>query len=228
MISPSSRGDRPIRRHDLVFVSPEGWRTLTTVPRDLEDERLVSLWADSDWPLVTRRPMPGDGDGDGIALGLPSPPSTGKRRLALVVPPAEVVSVTPPPALHDAAAAAPAEWQPVLERIEGLAKRHGVTARVFGSLAWQSLTGQSYLTGNSDIDLLFVAEQGANLHGLAADLAVAEADAPMRLDGEFVRADGAAVNWREFHDGAGDLLVKTLHGVSLLRADLFWPGAPTS
>lgn len=226
MISPSSRGDRPIRRHDLVFVSPQGWRTLTIVPRDLEDERLVSLWADSDWPLVARRPTPGDGDG--IALGLPSPPSTGKRRLAFVVPPAEVVSVAPPPALRAAAAAAPAEWQPVLERIEGLAKRHGVTVQVFGSLAWQSLTGQSYLTGNSDIDLLFVVEQGANLHRLAADLAAAEADAPMRLDGEFVRADGAAVNWREFHDGAGDLLVKALRGVSLLRADLFWPGASTS
>lgn len=221
MISPSSRGDRPIRRHDLVFVSPQGWRTLTTVPRDLEGERLVSLWADSDWPLIARRPMPEDGDG--IALGLPSPPFTGKRRLAFVVPSAEVVSVSPPPSLHAAAAAAPADWQPVLERIDGLAKRHGVTARVFGSLAWQSLTGQSYLTGNSDVDLLFVAEQGANLHGLAADLAVAEADAPMRLDGEFVRADGAAVNWREFHEGAGDLLVKTLHGVSLLRRDLFWP-----
>ena len=29
------------------------------------------------------------------------------------------------------------------------------------------------------------------------------------LDGELMRDDGAAVNWREFHAGAGEVLVKS-------------------
>ena len=49
-----------------------------------------------------------------------------------------------------------------------------------------------------------------------ADLAAIEAAAPMRLDGELVRDDGAAVNWREFHAGAREILVKTIDGVALL------------
>ena len=30
----------------------------------------------------------------------------------------------------------------------------------------------------------------------------------MRLDGELMRDNGAAVNWREFHTGAGEVLVE--------------------
>ena len=41
----------------------------------------------------------------------------------------------------------------------------------------------------------------------------------MRLDGELVRDDGAAVNWREFHAGAREILVKTVGGVALLDSE---------
>ena len=43
----------------------------------------------------------------------------------------------------------------------------------------------------------------------------------MRLDGELIRDDGAAVNWRELHTGAREILVKTLGGVALLDASHF-------
>jgi phosphoribosyl-dephospho-CoA transferase len=99
---------------------------------------------------------------------------------------------------------------------------------VFGSLAWRALTGLDYLTGRSDLDLLLHVHRDTDLLRLAADLALIEALAPMRLDGEFVRGDGAAVNWREFHAGAREILVKTVGGVALLDTTQFLSGTMPS
>jgi phosphoribosyl-dephospho-CoA transferase len=55
-------------------------------------------------------------------------------------------------------------------------------------------------------------------------VAASETDAPMRLDGELMREDGAAVNWREFHAGAGEVLVKDIEGIRLLDRELFISG----
>ena len=43
----------------------------------------------------------------------------------------------------------------------------------------------------------------------------------IRIDGELMRGDGAAVNWREFHDGAGEVLVKSVNRVGLLDRRYF-------
>jgi phosphoribosyl-dephospho-CoA transferase len=59
-------------------------------------------------------------------------------------------------------------------------------------------------------------------------VAAIEAEAPMRLDGELMRDDGAAVNWREFYSGAGEVLVKHIDGVGLLDRDLFISGRTIS
>ena len=49
----------------------------------------------------------------------------------------------------------------------------------------------------------------------------------MRLDGELIRRDGAAINWRELRTGTGEILVKTLGGVALLdRSQLSSRGDP--
>ena len=63
-----------------------------------------------------------------------------------------------------------------------------------------------------------------DLQALAEDLAGIEICAPMRLDGELIRPDGAAVKWREFRLGVGEILVKTLGGVALLERSQFPQG----
>jgi phosphoribosyl-dephospho-CoA transferase len=80
-------------------------------------------------------------------------------------------------------------------------------------------TGLNYLTDTSDLNLLLPIRCCGDLLRLTAGLAAIEAKAPMRLDGELMRDDGAAVNWREFHTGARELLVKTTDGVALLAND---------
>ena len=98
-------------------------------------------------------------------------------------------------------------------------------ARVFGSLAWQSLTGLDYVTDRSDLDVLFEFRGETDIDRFVADVAAIENEAPMRIDGELMRADGAAVNWRELHGGGSELLVKSIESVILLGRNRFISGA---
>ena len=193
---------------------------------DLACDPLVLHWAELGWPTVRRRPLPSEATG--FALGLPLPPSAGKKRLSLLAGLDDIVGVARPPSLRQARACAPPSWRPTLDRLDELALRHSVQVRVFGSLAWEALTGLGYVTAASDLDLLFETRLETDLDRLVADLAAIESDAPMRLDGELMGADGAAVNWREFHGGASELLVKSIESVVLLDRDLFIAGAKGS
>nr|WP_283815758.1 malonate decarboxylase holo-[acyl-carrier-protein] synthase [Bradyrhizobium lablabi] len=221
---PCTPSERPAGRHDLVFVSPKGWRTMLAARDDLAEDALIARWPEQGWPTIRRRAMPGEPSG--VALGLPLPPSAGKKRLCFLLQAGDVLSVVRPPSLDDVRRSAPPAWQLTLDRLGELAFRHSIEARVFGSLAWCALTGLDYLTGRSDLDVLLDVRRDTDLDCLAADVAAVEADAPMRIDGELKRHDGAAVNWREFHAGASDVLVKHIDGVSLLdRRDFMSGGA---
>ncbi|MBO0743243.1 MAG: malonate decarboxylase holo-[acyl-carrier-protein] synthase [Hyphomicrobiaceae bacterium] len=222
MASHCRPNDRPIVRHDLIFVSPMSWQSLLETRGDLDADPLVALWVDKGWPLIGRRAMPGEEHG--VALGLPLPPFAGKRRISFLMHPEDVISATPPPALSAASRVAPRAWWPTLDALDELAWRHSVEARVFGSLAWRALTGLDYLTDRSDLDLLLHVRRDTDLRRLVADLAAIETVAPMRLDGELIRDDGAAVNWREFQASPREILVKTIDGVGLLDASLFLVG----
>ncbi len=160
----------------------------------------------------------------GIALGLPLPPSAGKRRLSFVMQPDDILSTSAPLSLNSVRGTAPPAWRPTLGRLSELASQHSLDASVFGSLAWQALTGLDYLTDRSDLDLLFYVHRETDLRCLAADIAEIEAIAPMRIDGEFIRYDGAAVNWREFHVGGRDILVKTIDRVAVFDRSFFLLG----
>ena len=225
MTSPCEPSKRPVGRHDLVYVSPQGWRAMLAAHGDLADDWLIARWSDEGWPMIRRRPTPGEPTG--VALGLPLPPSAGKRRLSFLLQPDDIISIARPPLLNSASGSAPPVWCPTLERLGELALRRSVEARVFGSLAWRILTGLDYLTDRSDLDLLLDVRRETDLDRLVADIAAVEADAPMRLDGELMRGDGAAINWREFHTGAREVLVKSIDGVALLDRDLFISGSTT-
>lgn len=222
MTSHFNQNDRKLRRHDLIFVSPVAWRSLLQTRDDLTGESLIIDWADRGWPLVARRAMPCEKDG--VALGLPLPPFAGKRRISLLMRPEDIVSTAPPLELRAAISVAPEPWQHTLKEVASLASRRSVEARIFGSLAWRALTGLDYLTAGSDLDLLFPLPRESDLVRLTTDLAAIEATAPMRLDGELLRDDGASVNWRELHASAREVLVKTIRGVALLDANHFRNG----
>jgi phosphoribosyl-dephospho-CoA transferase len=208
-----------MKRHDLIYIRPAAWRALLEMRHDLAAESIIVDWIDSGWPLIGRRAMPDEAQG--VPLGLPLPPFAGKRRLSFILQPEDIISTAPPPSLSAASEYAPQAWWPTLDRLAELAAYHAVQVRVFGSLAWKTLTELEYLHNRSDLDLLLLVDRDVDIRGLTAGVAAIEAAAPMRLDGELLRDDGAAVNWREFHAGAGEVLVKTIDSVALRVADHF-------
>ena len=216
--SPSPRAEPPLRRHQLVRVHPAAWKLLLRARPDLAGEPLLQDWATLGRPLIARRRAPLDGDG--VLLGLPLPPSAGKRRIAMEMRAGDIVSVSPLPCASEVLGTAPVAWQPCLQELMDLARAYGVRAGVFGSLGWQWLTGLSYLHPQSDIDIAWTLPPPHQLEGLLGDLADIDARAPVRLDGELVGADGAAANWRELHAGSAELAVKTAsQALPYARAD---------
>ncbi|ONQ12919.1 malonate decarboxylase holo-[acyl-carrier-protein] synthase, partial [Burkholderia cenocepacia] len=154
----------------------------------------------------------------------PLPPSAGKRRIVLNAAADALATIGPLPTLTDVLAAAPAAWHAPLHELAALGARCGVQGRVFGSLAWQALTGEPYLGASSDLDIVFPLPDSASLAPLLDGLAAIDARAPMRIDGELLRADGAGVNWRELHARLPEVAVKTAIAVELMRADAFTGG----
>lgn len=224
MTSPASPADAQWPRHTLVTVARKPWRRLVASRDDLAGEPLLAGWADRGWPLIARRPCAGESDG--LALGLPLPPSLGKRRVAVTIRPEDVVETRPPPLLDAAVSVAPEPWIEALELVKSLAISPTGPARVFGSLAWQWITGLAYLTSTSDLDLLLPLAATADIPAQTAGLAAIDAMAPMRIDGELLRPDGAAVNWRELHAGATEVMVKRIGGVAMVSRAQFLDGPP--
>ncbi|WP_175720181.1 malonate decarboxylase holo-[acyl-carrier-protein] synthase [Burkholderia anthina] len=218
--------DTPLRRHTLVTLTADGWRDAGARDPALAADPLVQAWAAHGWPLIVRRASPDEADAGRVPLGLPLPPSAGKRRVALNVAADALASVGPLPALADVLVAAPAAWHAPLRELDALGARCGVQGRVFGSLAWQALTGEHYLSESSDLDIVFPLPAAASLAPLLDGLADIDARAPMRIDGELLRGDGAGVNWRELHARLPEVAVKTATAVELTAADAFTGGAP--
>ncbi|MGU7779640.1 malonate decarboxylase holo-[acyl-carrier-protein] synthase [Burkholderia sp. PU8-34] len=214
--------DAPLRRHTLVTLTAAGWAALFARDAALAADAPARRWAERGWPLVVRRTLPGEA---GVPLGMPLPPSAGKRRIALNVDADALASVGAPPAFAAVLDAAPAAWRQPLRELDALGARCGVAGSVFGSLAWQALTGERYLTDSSDLDVMFAVPAPAHAATLLDGLAAIDARAPMRVDGELLRDDGAGANWRELHAGLPEVAVKTADGVALGTAAAFLAGA---
>ncbi|WP_238184016.1 malonate decarboxylase holo-[acyl-carrier-protein] synthase, partial [Methylobacterium trifolii] len=184
-----------LRRHDLVDADPAAWDEALAHRPDLAGLPEVFGWVRAGRPLILRR-FDGAEDRTRVPLGLPLPPALGKRRIGLALP-SDAVRPRPPVTLAEAKTTAPIPWRPSLDALLALGRDHGLVPRVFGGLLWQHLTGLAYLTGTSDLDLLWPVGPRVS-RVLLRDIAAIEAAAPMRLDGEVIFADGAGVNWREF------------------------------
>jgi phosphoribosyl-dephospho-CoA transferase len=211
------------RRHDLVWLTPQGWdtalRALSGAALDL-----AGGWRRRNLPAVVRRLEPDTPPGL-LCLGIPAPPdphSGQKVRLGFAVERSQVARVSPALALIDAEL--PAVWQQGLASLRIALRAAGVDCRVFGSLAMQTLTGERYLGANSDVDLLLRPLDGAQLDaGLAL---VARHAQSLPLDGEIEFPFGHAVSWKEWlgvhgqaRHGFDRVLAKHLDTVALLRRD---------
>ncbi|ACR28289.1 malonate decarboxylase holo-[acyl-carrier-protein] synthase [Burkholderia glumae] len=241
MRSPARPAEAALVRHRVVRLAPAAWAALAEplverLALPAADAAVIRAWAACGRPLMVRRAGPCEAGAPGVPLGLPLPPSMGKRRIALMAPSEAIASSEAPPALAALRDAAPEAWRATLDALDALARRHRIGCRAFGSLAWQALTGLPYLSSGSDLDLLFELPAGLSgsagggdaLAALLDAIAASDRAAPMRIDGELIRADGAGANWREWHAARGahdEIVVKTAAGVALMTPRAFLEGA---
>jgi phosphoribosyl-dephospho-CoA transferase len=197
----------------MVLVDPAAWPgVIATLPATLQGT--VADWAAQGRPLVGRRPACGDLPGL-VPLGLPLPPALGRHRLMLEVSPDAIRAVQKPPLLGDCISIAPQAWRQLLQALVAL----DAETRCFGSLAWQAMTGLTYLGPSSDLDLLWTVANAVGADALARRIAPLAEMAPMRIDGELLFPSGRAVQWREWHSGATQVVAKELAGVAMMARD---------
>lgn len=214
---------RPLRQR-LVRLYSSTWETLLESRLDFANDPLIRAWALNGWPLIVRRRQPSETRD--YPLGLPLPPSAGKRRVALEVSAEDIQSVTWLPSIADVMLSAPAGWRPCMRALDRLARKYDVRAGVFGSLGWQFLTGWTYLGITSDLDIAWDMPHDDRIEALLDDLAEVALRSPFRLDGELVRPDGAGVNWRELHNRHAEVAVRALTEARLISRDLFLKPLP--
>ena len=205
-------------RHTLVWVGFGERERLYALASDEIRRHAVRRWFANDWPLVVRRPEGGSRAGR-IALGLPLPPSEGKRRLCFELSERAIARSSPPLRVCDAAARLPRPWSERLATLSEQVAQCGVTLRVFGSVAWQALTGLDYLTVESDVDLWWQPADVIQLETVVAIIARWEKRHGVRADGEISFPYGDAVALREWHRSCSNdrVLVKRIDACALMQ-----------
>ncbi|MBO9535336.1 malonate decarboxylase holo-[acyl-carrier-protein] synthase [Herbaspirillum sp.] len=214
-------------RHHLIWLNEAGWQRARERAADARQREAMEHWRRNRWPVVVRRADADAAPGE-ICAGIALPPDAqgNKPRIALRLQASEVAASRAPFLLRDIAAARlaslPPAWHAPMAQLQQDMARAGIALAVFGSLAWQVATGQPYLRGSSDIDLLF---EPASREQLAQGVRLLAYHAMfLPLDGEIVFPGGAAVSWKEWRQVAvkgGDpdnkVLVKTPDAVRLER-----------
>lgn len=209
MPAPERSGLAPPARHTLVWLRAD-WRAALRAPLAQADADAIARWQRRGLPLIAARRCATDAV-DTLRLGLALP---GRRRIGVALAAAARECETPPPPLAAALASAPPDWRAPLAGLAALAADTGTDCRVYGSLAWQHLSGDAYLTTGSDVDLLFAPTDRTGLERLLLALGGSDGYRPApRLDGELRLPDGADLAWRELLALPPKLLAKTATGV---------------
>ncbi|MDE2439484.1 MAG: malonate decarboxylase holo-[acyl-carrier-protein] synthase [Betaproteobacteria bacterium] len=182
------------RRHDLVYLHRAA--AFVTPCAETGDPYWLAAcdWIAAGRPLVAARQPT---DGERLRLGLSLPSAWQRKRLSIEADRDAVAAVRPPIALAQCLSRLPAAQAEVLQRLDAGASACGVRLGVFGSLAWEALSGESYRHAESDIDLICDIATPGQFNVLIALLPLAAAALPCRLDGEMRFPDGDAVAWQE-------------------------------
>lgn len=205
-----------MRRHDLVYLrhgSPFNFLCDAVNP---ELAAAVSDWIERQRPLVvsrqTRQPP-------SLTLALTLPARLDRQRLAATFQRQDVIAVHPALTVSACLAALPLACRHPLAMLEECILASGARLGVFGSLAWETLSGEAYRHAASDIDLICDIDSPAQLHSCLAALQQAASQFPCRLDGELRFPSGDAVAWRELAGQLalpeGQVLVKGERNVGL-------------
>lgn len=204
-----------MRRHDLVYLRPDAVWSSPCAAAGSPIWLAARQWIAAGRPLVAAR-QPGGGS---VVLGLTLPLAQERQRLSILVESAAIAHCRPPLVVADCASRLPAEQAAPLTELAEQARACSAVLGVYGSLAWEALSGEAYRHAGSDIDLICDVATLEQFAAMLAALQFAAQRLPCRLDGEIRFPDGNAVAWREIvtnlHRPAAALLVKGPQAVGL-------------
>ncbi len=206
-----------MRRHDLAYLSPGTAFRFACGNADPGLAGRVRAWIDGGRPLVVARQSAGSAV---VALGITFPAHDGRRRVGCLVERASLRRIQPPLPVSAGGRRLPAPIAAVLDRLDVGVSATGAHLGLFGSLAWEALTGETYRHADSDIDVICDLRTGDQLTACLAALDEADRHLPCRLDGEIRFPGGQAVAWREvaaaLADPATPVLAKGAADVALV------------
>lgn len=191
-----------MRRHDLVWLRPSPvYSTPCAEPGSAEWSALAA-WLDTGRPLVAARQTAGKGQ---VLLGLGLPLALGRKRLSILVEPSQIAVVRPPLGVRQCLSCLPAEQGDALLALASAIEACGARLGVYGSLAWESLSGEAFRHAASDIDLICDVTDQVQFAVALGVLAQAAGQFSCRLDGELRFPDGKSVAWQEILGLGGGL-----------------------
>jgi phosphoribosyl-dephospho-CoA transferase len=200
--------------HTFVSVDANALRRHWPNGPDRYSTPLALAWFSQQRPAICTRSH-GELPRGFIAAGIATPPEHGKRRIALTLPRSAACERRAPPTLREVAATS-LTHQAALSDLATRADAANLQMSVFGSFAWQHVTGLTYVTEHSDLDLLWRPRSARELQSAIELLARWESQFGLRADGEAVFPGGQAVNWREWAQPSATILVKSITGARLL------------
>jgi phosphoribosyl-dephospho-CoA transferase len=183
-----------MRRHDLVYLHPDA--PFETPCAEVGDPfwRSARDWIAAGRPLVAARQALAS---ERVLLGLCLPLAQQRKRLSIQVGRSAVAEIRRPLAIEHCCPHLPAVDAEVLRRLATRAATCSARTGIFGSLAWEALSGENYRHAESDIDLIVDVETMAQFDAMLSALQQAAGQLSCRLDGEIRFPDGNAVAWRE-------------------------------
>ena len=211
----------PLRRHDLAYV---GDRAVVCTESGHPLPPLLQTWL-LEWitagkPLVvTRQKSSPDVTQPQIQLGAALPLRLGRAKVACSVAGASLARITPALSTERVSGVLPARDRRALARLSGLAESLGIALGVYGSTAWECLSGESCRRSDSDVDVICDVERRDALEPWLCAMEAAARVMEDHLDGEIRFPGGDAVAWRELAraglaHGEMRVLVKSSHSVA--------------
>ncbi|MFZ6687834.1 malonate decarboxylase holo-[acyl-carrier-protein] synthase [Undibacterium sp. SXout11W] len=210
------------QRHDLVWLSHQAWaavfaQQMQRVPDEMTGFTVQALhrWQQEEWPAVVRR-RDVDAADDEVCIGFALVPVNGRKpRIAARVKAQDILEHQPSLALSTVIPFVAPQWQPALKVFNSEGNAVGVRWRVYGSVVFEFLTGQSYVNEQSDIDVLFRPQSQEHLvQGLAL---LRQFQTQIPLDGEVIFPQSQAVSWKEWL--LSDLVLESSQTQRLLVKD---------
>jgi phosphoribosyl-dephospho-CoA transferase len=184
-----------MRRHDLAYLYPTANYQLLSPMRSPAAHAALQRWLQARQPLVVARQAAAAGAQ--ILLGLTLPPGTEPRRISVSVNPDAICAIASPLTLAHCVNTCTAAVAEPLKRLLQQCESHDIVVSVYGSLAWEMLSGTTYRHSGSDIDLVCDIARTPQLAPCIEALQQAQQALPCSLDGEIRFAGGAAANWKE-------------------------------